>query len=166
MYISFSITYFYLLIFLSYFFLSSIYDLKNKSVPNLLHILFILVGFPVFIYFNFLSETGLRPDLVICSLVRFIPGIVLSLISIVSRGGLGIGDAVFITVSALFIPLNYILILIISGFMTAFIASIIILIYGKLKGKHLYTISLPFIPFMLPGLYFILRNMEFTGEFL
>ncbi|MBE6004053.1 MAG: hypothetical protein E7232_08235 [Lachnospiraceae bacterium] len=164
--ISFSISYFYLLIFLSYFFLASIYDLKSRSVPNLLHFLFILSGFPIFLYLNFLKGTDPGSGLIAGSLTRFIPGIILTLISIASKGGLGIGDAVFITVSAFFIPLNYILTLIVSGFLTAFITSTGILIYGKIKGKNLYSVSLPLIPLMLPGLYFILRDMEYTGGFL
>ena len=164
--VSLSITYFYLMIFLSYFFLSSIYDIKSRSVPNILHFLFILLGFPIFIYFNFNQVSELNSDLIINSILRFIPGIILALISIASGGGLGIGDAVFITVSAFFIPLNYILTLVISGFFTAFIASMFILIYGKISGKALYSVSLPFIPFMLPGLYFILRDMEYTGGLL
>ncbi|ETP72225.1 type IV leader peptidase [Lachnospiraceae bacterium JC7] len=163
MYISFSITYFYLLIFLSYFFLSSIYDIKTRKVPCILHLIFILLGFPVFIYFNLQTKAGFTPESILSPLIRFIPGIILSLISIASKGGLGIGDAVFITVSAFFIPVNYILLLVISGFITASMAGIFILVYGKLTGKHLYTVSLPFIPFMLPGLYFILRDMEYTG---
>lgn len=166
MYISFSPTYFYLLIFLSYFFLSSIYDIKNRSVPCILHFLFMLIGFPIFVYLNFHAEASLSPEAVFNIVKRFFPGFILCLISIASRGGLGIGDAIFITVSAFFIPFNHIIILVFSGFITASVTGICILVYGKLKGKHVYTVSLPFIPFMLPGLYFILKDMEYAGGFL
>ncbi len=166
MYISFSLTHLYLFIFILYFFLSSIYDIRSKSVPVILHFFFLLSGIPLFLYINILSKTDYSFDFILNLVSRFLPGLALLFISIFSRGGLGIGDAVFITISALFIPVNYILMIVLSGFLTAFFASICILAYGRIRCRNVHSITIPFIPFMLPGLYFILRDIECSGGFL
>lgn len=166
MYISFSLSNFYLFSFILYFFLSSLYDIRRKSVPNLLHLIFFITGLPIFLYLNFISESCWDFSMILNLLSRFIPGTILFFISIFSKGNLGIGDAVFITVSALFIPTNYILTIVSSGFITAFFVSMCILIYGKLRCRNYHNVTLPFIPFMLPGLYFILRDIECSGGFL
>lgn len=166
MYISFSLTHLYLFTFILYFFLSSIYDIRRKSVPVILHLFFIVSGLPLFLYIHVISQTVYSFDFVLSLLLRFLPGIALLFISIFSGGGLGIGDAVFITISALFIPINYILIIVLSGFLAAFLASIGILIYGRIRCRNVHSMTIPFIPFMLPGLYFILRDIECSGGFL
>jgi len=149
----------YLLLFIFYFFLSSAFDLKNKSVPILVHIIFILAGIPLFLYFNVFTHKAFGINIIQNLALRFIPGMFLSTLSVLSRGALGIGDGIFVTVSGLFIPINYILSIVISGFLSAFFASVGILIYGKLRNRDLHRMSLPFIPFMLPGLYLILFNL-------
>jgi len=92
--------------------------------------------------------------------LRFIPGLLLLFVSLISGEALGIGDAVFMIISALYIPVQSILFIFISGFLSAFLLSAVMLIYGKIKNKDLHHMSLPLIPLMLPGLYPILMNIN------
>ena len=156
--LSISLNSFYFYLFLLYFFLSGFYDLKKKTVPTILHIIFMLSGLPFFINFQVRELSCQEYTLLIDILLRFIPGIILTAISIISGGNIGIGDAIFITVSAFYIPFNYILMLAISGFLSAFMVSMAILIYGKISGKDYHNMTLPFIPLMFPGLFLFLNG--------
>ena len=147
-------------IFLFYFFLAGVFDLKYRAVPNRIHLIFILTGFPLFLYLNIFTKTAFDLSVLNDLVIRFLPGLLLLFVSLVSRGALGIGDAVFMTISALYIPVRSILFIFISGFLSAFILSALILIYGKLKNKDIHHMSLPLIPLMLPGLYPILMNLN------
>ena len=150
----------YYLIFLFYFFSACIFDLKYKAVPNIIHFIFILTGFPLFLYLNIFTKTSFDSLMLRELCIRFIPGILLIFVSLVSRGALGIGDAVFMTISALYIPYRYLLLIFISGFLLAFVLSAVMLVYGKIKNKDLHQLSLPLIPLMLPGLYPVLMNLN------
>ncbi|WP_031551932.1 prepilin peptidase [Oribacterium sp. FC2011] len=147
-------------IFLFYFFLACAFDLKYRAVPTMIHLIFILTGFPLFLYLNIFTVTAFDFPILNDLVLRFLPGLLLLFVSIVSRGSLGIGDAVFMTISAFYIDLRSILFIFISGFLSAFIVSAVMLIYGKMKNKDLHHMSLPLIPLMLPGLYPILMNLN------
>lgn len=147
-------------IFLFYFFLSCVFDLRYRAVPNMIHLIFILTGFPLFLYHNIFTKTAFDISLLNDLVIRFIPGLLLLFVSLVSRGALGIGDAVFMTISALYINVRSVLFIFISGFLSAFVLSAVMLIYGKIKNKDLQHMSLPLIPLMLPGLYPILMNLN------
>ena len=147
-------------IFLFYFFLACVFDLRYRAVPNMIHLIFILTGFPLFLYHNIFIKTAFDIYLLNDLVIRFIPGLLLLFVSLVSRGALGIGDAVFMTISALYINVRSVLFIFISGFLSAFVLSAVMLIYGKIKNKDLQHMSLPLIPLMLPGLYPILMNLN------
>ena len=156
----------YLLLYIFYFFLSVAFDLKNKAVPNIIHLIFIVLGIPLFFHINISSDPNITTQTISDLFFRFLPGLFLLYLSILSNGALGIGDGIFIIISALFIPLNCILLILISGFLSTFLISAVILIYGKLCDKDFHRMSLPFIPFMLPGLYYILMNQPVAGGIL
>lgn len=74
-------------------------------------------------------------------------GGILLIISLLSKGSLGIGDSLIFVVSGVFLGLCNNLILLLISLGISAVASIILMITLKLKGKS----RIPFLPFILSG---------------
>ena len=116
-------------------------DILKKSIPVsllLVGILFIPAG--IFI----LGKEGFSFS---DNALGLIPGAVLLLISYVSRGQIGIADAVLVTLIGAALGIEVVVKVVTAALLLITVFSAIMLILGKLKRKSI----LPFIPFLLAG---------------
>ena len=149
-----------LLILLLFLIAAGFMDLFSKSVPAGLFLIFLIPGIPIFCYTGFYQplltlDPGeitllLRLGILMKAFSAFLPGLGLLIISRVSGGAVGIGDACFFLISALYLspPENFLLF--ISGIFLAGLYSIVLLMIFRIR-KTKCLVSFPFLPFLLPG---------------
>ena len=119
--------------------LISIMDIRSKTIP----LKWLLCG-TIFIPAYFLTgEAGELKTKVLGT----IPGAVLMLISVASRGQIGMADAVLIMIMGACIGIGRVISVISISFMAIAAVSMVMLIAGKLNRKS----TLPYIPFVLLG---------------
>ncbi|MBR4345242.1 MAG: hypothetical protein IKP88_21475 [Lachnospiraceae bacterium] len=130
-----------------YLLILSVEDIRSKKI----HIALLLSGavlIPFFIFF--VKET----DMWNCLLGMF-PGLILLIISIASKGGIGIADAVVVFILGANLGIGAVVTVLSAAFILITIFSGGLLIFGKLKMKS----TLPFIPFVfvafLVGVFFM-----------
>ena len=100
---------------------------------------------PTSVAFVFLS--------VLCTtLLPLLPGLIAALISRLSRESLGFGDALFLLISGLYLPLYALLLLLVFGILTSFFVAAVLLLYGRFHGRSMHSASFPWIPCTLPAL--------------
>ena len=162
-----------LFIFFIYALLCIAYDLRSRSVPLLVHLLFVLPGLIVFgnqLHGAFQAcalnaqrmVIGTLPDTssaalllwhpIWTALLPLLPGILALLLSRLTREALGLGDALFLLISGLYIPLRSMLLLLLSGILVGFLVSAVLLIYGRTHGRSMRNVCFPWIPCTLPAL--------------
>ena len=160
-------------LFFIYALLCIAYDLRSHSVPLLVHLLFVLPGLIVF--GNQLHETlqacaltaqrmisatsadassaGLSLWLPIrTALLPLLPGLLALLLSKLTREALGLGDALFLLIAGLYVPMRSMLLLLLSGILVGFLVSAVLLIYGHIHGRSMRNVRFPWIPCTLPAL--------------
>ena len=164
---------YFIYLFFLYALLCIAFDLRSCSVPLLVHLLFVLPGLIVFgnqLYGAFqayaLSAHRMAPDtlpdtssaalqlwhLIRTALLSLLPGLLALLLSKLTRGALGLGDALFLLISGLYIPLRSMLLLLLSGILVGFLVSAVLLIYGRIHGRSMRNVRFPWIPCTLPAL--------------
>lgn len=165
-----------LFLFFIYALLCIAYDLRSRSVPLLVHLLFVLPGLIVFgnqLHSAFQScalnaqrmVIGTLPDTssaalllwhpirtALLPLLPLLPGLLALLLSRLSQEALGLGDALFLLISGLYVPMRSMLLLLLSGILVGFLVSAVLLIYGRLHGRSMRKVSFPWIPCTLPAL--------------
>ena len=157
-------------LFFIYALLCIAYDLRSHSVPLMVHLLFVLPGLIVFghqvhavikayawtrtvhqIPGTASSALSLRP-LVRTALLPLLPGLLALMLSKLSRKALGLGDALFLLITGLYIPITSMLLLLLSGILVGFLVSAVLLIYGHIHGRSMRNVRFPWIPCTLPAL--------------
>lgn len=164
---------YFIYLFFIYALLCIAFDLRSRSVPLLVHLLFALPGLIVFgnqLHDAFqacaLSAHQMAPDtlpdtssaalqlwhLIRTALLPLLPGLLALLLSKLTRGALGLGDALFLLISGLYIPTRSMLLFLLSGILVGFLVSAVLLIYGHIHGRSMRKVSFPWIPCTLPAL--------------
>lgn len=160
---------YFIYLFFIYALLCIAYDLRSRSVPMLVHLLFVLPGLIVFgnqLHGAFqacaLTARRMVPDTssvalplwfpIRTALLPLLPGLLALLLSKLTREALGLGDALFLLIAGLYIPLRSMLLLLLSGILVGFLVSAVLLIYGRIHGRSMRKVSFPWIPCTLPAL--------------
>jgi prepilin signal peptidase PulO-like enzyme (type II secretory pathway) len=121
--------------------INTINDIRKREIHLVTIPFFILV---FFIYLCFLQEQDEWKSSVVFALKGVIPGILLIIISVLTRGAVGIGDGLAVFVCGLFIGFLKNLMLVMGGFMLAAVGGVILI---RLKKADRRTV-LPFLPFL------------------
>ena len=162
-----------LFLFFIYALLCIAYDLRSRSVPLLVHLLFVLPGLIVFgnQLHGALQACALTAQRMVpipsadtssaalllwhpiwTALLPLLPGLLALLLSRLSQEALGLGDALFLLIAGLYIPLRSMLLLLLSGILVGFLVSAVLLIYGRIHGRSMRKVCFPWIPCTLPAL--------------
>lgn len=149
------------------------YDLRSRSVPLLVHLLFVLPGLIVFgnqlqgaLQACMLTAQQMAPapsadpssvalqlwHLGRTALLPLLPGLLALLISRLTREALGLGDGLFLLITGLYLPMRSMLLLLLSGILVGFLVSAVLLIYGRTHGRSMRNVCFPWIPCTLPAL--------------
>ncbi len=131
-------------LFFIYALLCIAYDLRSHSVPLLVHLLFVLPGLIVFgnqLHGAFqacaLTAHQMVPDTlpdtssamlprwlpIRTALLPLLPGLLALLLSKLTREALGLGDALFLLIAGLYVPMRSMLLLLLSGILVGFLVS-------------------------------------------
>lgn len=160
---------YFIYLFFIYALLCIAFDLRSRSVPLLVHLLFVLPGLIVFgnqLHSAFqscaLNAHRMVPDTssaalllwhpIRTALLPLLPGLLALLLSRLTREALGLGDALFLLISGLYVPMRSMLLLLLSGILVGFLVSAVLLIYGHIHGRSMRKVSFPWIPCTLPAL--------------
>lgn len=162
-----------LYLFFTYALLCIAYDLRSRSVPLMVHLLFVLPGLIVFgtqLHGAFracvLTAERMAPDPsanassaalslghpIWNALLPLLPGLLALLISRLTREALGLGDGLFLLITGLYLPMRSMLLLLLSGILVGFLVSAVLLIYGRTHGRSMRNVCFPWIPCILPAL--------------
>lgn len=160
-------------LFFIYALLCIAYDLRSHSVPLMVHLLFVLPGLIVFgsqlhgalqactlTAHQVISDTPAEASSAALPLwhsirtvlLPLLPGLLALLISRLSREALGLGDALFLLIAGLYVPMRSMLLLLLSGILVGFLISAVLLIYGHIHGRSMRKVCFPWIPCTLPAL--------------
>ncbi len=159
---SFNISRLSVFIFLFFFFLCALHDGWKKCIPRSFFVIFLLIGIPFCLGRLIFQDNILTLPLpsalsrIFSALLSFLPGLLLFFCSILTEEALGFGDGFFLIVAGCYLPFQAICLMLVIGILTSGIAAIAILSYGCLKNVSMKGKSIPFIPCMLPALYWIL----------
>lgn len=128
-----------LLIFLT---ISTLMDIKNKSVNLYLCIFFLIlgVGYNTFLHLEGVIGIG---DIIVAT----IPGFILLLLSLVTRQGIGFGDGVVVIIMGMLIGFERTVTSLMVGLIVATIFSGVLIMIKKVEKNH----QIPFIPFLSIG---------------
>ena len=156
-------------LFFIYALLCIAFDLRSRSVPLMMHLLFMLPGLIIFgnqLHGAFqacaLTAHQMVPDtfpdtssavLPIRTALRpLLPGLLALLISRLSREALGLGDGLFLLIAGLYLQMRSMLLLLLSGILVGFLVSAVLLIHGHIHGRSMRKVCFPWIPCTLPAL--------------
>lgn len=156
-------------LFFIYALLCIAFDLRSRSVPLMMHLLFMLPGLIIFgnqLHGAFqacaLTAHQMVPDTlpdtssavlpIRTALLPLLPGLLALLISRLSREALGLGDGLFLLIAGLYVPMCSMLLLLLSGILVGFLVSAVLLIYGHIHGRSMRNVRFPWIPCTLPAL--------------
>lgn len=156
-------------LFFIYALLCIAFDLRSRSVPLMMHLLFMLPGLIIFgnqLHGTFqacaLTAHQMVPDTlpdtssavlpIRTALLPLLPGLLALLLSKLTREALGLGDALFLLIAGLYVPMRSMLLLLLSGILVGFLVSAVLLIYGHIHGRSMRNVRFPWIPCTLPAL--------------
>ena len=160
-------------LFFIYALLCIAYDLRSRSVPLLVHLLFVLPGLIVFgnqlhgaLQTYALTAHRMVPDTsaeassaalllwhpIRSALLPLLPGLLALLLSKLTREALGLGDGLFLLIAGLYLQMRSMLLLLLSGILVGFLVSAVLLIYGHIHGRSMRKVCFPWIPCTLPAL--------------
>lgn len=122
--------------------LLSIVDIKKHIIPNRV---LICMGISQLLYG---MQTFSIKNLFHGVLTGIVVYVILLFISVMSKGGLGLGDAKLLALTAVFTGGNYLLQMIFWGLACAFVYSILLLAHKRGNRKT----ELPFVPFLACGM--------------
>lgn len=139
------------------------HDLRKRQIPIWIFLFFGAVG----ICIVFLPLSGWPGEnsvgMGIRSIAGFLPGIALLSITACTRGQIGSGDGFFFLVSALYLSVRSLLLLLSSGliFCSAFCLGMVI--WGAWSGVNVRKMRLPFLPFLVPAWLWLLFFCQTAG---
>ena len=116
-------------------------DIKEKQISNRILIAMLIVGV-IFTCVSF--NTSVIVSSFVCALIT---GAITYLTSLISRGGLGKGDVILLTITALFIGDLSMVYIVFLSLLAMFLFTIVALLLKKINVKS----KLPYVPFLLIG---------------
>lgn len=116
-------------------------DIKEKQISNRILIAMLVTGI-IFVCISF--DIGVIISSFICALIT---GAVTYLTSLISRGGLGKGDVILLTITALFIGDLSMVYIVFLSLLAMFLFTLVALLMKKITVKS----KLPYVPFLLIG---------------
>lgn len=122
----------------TFLFLCSITDVRKRKIPLLLCLLWLVMGLLITIFY---LHTNL---LTLC--LNLSTGLFLTVLSQITHGGIGMGDAIIFIIMSFFLTNYGTLYILFWALLTAVIPCLILLIQ-----KHNRKASIPFAPFILMG---------------
>jgi len=145
---SFSIVFFSYVILTSILLTISIIDLKTKKIPNKLVVLGIILGLIIMFLNNKLSIISALLGLLVC-------GGIIALISIITKGAVGMGDAKLFACIGIFLGLQATLGIMLVSTILSGLVGLALLIFGMADRKT----TLPFAPFIsIAAIFMMLLN--------
>lgn len=115
----------------------SIEDIKSKQVSLKICIIFSIIGIITGVF-------GLNKS-IIFFLGSVIPSIIIAVVSIITRNGIGMGDAIIIGVLGLYLGVSDIILILMMALLISGVYGCYLLIIKKKNGKD----TLAFVPFIL-----------------
>ena len=164
---------YFIYLFFIYALLCIAYDLRSRSVPLMVHLLFVLPGLIVFgnqlhgaLQACTLTAQRMVPDSsadasfaalslwhsIQSALLPLLPGLLALLISRLTQEALGLGDGLFLLIAGLYLQMRSMLLLLLSGILVGFLVSAVLLIDGHIHGRNMRNVRFPWIPCTLPAL--------------
>ncbi len=122
------------------------FDLRKRSVPLILYILFGIAGIPLCLLFK-------DPAALWDQLLGLLPGLVFIGISLISDGKLGMGDSLAILITGIYLGGSGSAFAVLTAMFITSVFSVILLVSKKGSKKT----ELPFMPFLLSG--FIIQQI-------
>ena len=168
-----SVMHYFIYLFFIYALLCIAYDLRSRSVPLMVHLLFVLPGLIVFgnqlhgaLQACTLTAQRMVPDSsadasfaalslwhsIQSALLPLLPGLLALLISRLTQEALGLGDGLFLLIAGLYLQMRSMLLLLLSGILVGFLVSAVLLIDGHIHGRNMRNVRFPWIPCTLPAL--------------
>lgn len=116
-------------------------DMKKQLIPLIISAIFCVAGFFLYL-FGYTAHQSI-PDLLlsICS------GIILLILTIISKSSIGAGDGIMIITTGFFYPFCHNIAILLYSFITMALFALFLIIFKKYSGKY----RLPFAPFLLSG---------------
>lgn len=116
-------------------------DIKEKQISNKILVAMLIVGV-------ILACVTFNTSVIISSFVcALFTGAITYLTSLISRGGLGKGDVILLTITALFIGDLSMVYIVFLSLLAMFLFTIVALLLKKINVKS----KLPYVPFLLIG---------------
>lgn len=116
-------------------------DIKEKQISNKILIIMLVVGI---IFAGISLNFSVIVSSIMCALIT---GAITYLTSLISRGGLGKGDVILLTITALFIGDLSMVYIVFLSLLAMFLFTIVALLMKKITVKS----KLPYVPFLLIG---------------
>lgn len=129
------------IIFTTFLILAAWQDLHRKSVS-----LWLYAGYGAAGVIRFMGE-GLKP----ANLSGLVVGLVLLAAGRAAGGAIGSGDGWFFVVSGLYLSLVENVRLLLNGVLLGGLFCLLLLLYGRMKGKRMKGKTVPFLPFLVPA---------------
>lgn len=127
-------------------------DFKRRRIPIWLYVFFGVIGAGVKLFVSARSGQFCRPNQEwVWAVAAFLPGLLLLLLTKVSRGGVGAGDGWFFVTAAFYLGLWKTLALLFYGLLFCSLCSLGMITWGMMKGISVRKKRLPFLPFLIPA---------------
>ena len=117
-------------------------DLRNKSVSIWLYLLYGAAACVIRLADGALVLRLLNGVLV---------GVVLLAAGKLTAGAIGSGDGLFFVISGLYLSFYDNMRLLLNGILWGGVFCLFLFLYGKKKGRNIHGMTVPFLPFLIPG---------------
>ena len=129
--------------------LSAWHDLRERKIPVRLFCLFGAAGIVGLLCGWGEAEPGAA--MWVSFLTALLPGSLLLGLTLFTEGEIGAGDGCFFLVSACYLPLTTLLLLLAGGLLFCSALSMGMIVWGARSGICVRKIRLPFLPFLFPA---------------
>lgn len=123
-------------------------DLKYRRISLSLSLVMAILG-----VFTIIFEDGflIKEDRDFSGLFYpFLPGVVLAVMSLLTKGAIGMGDAIFILILGLYLSVQEVVATLFMTWMLSAVAAVMIIALTKCKGKSAREKSMPFTTLAFP----------------
>ena len=134
------------IVFILFYIIFLYFDIKKKSISRNLLIAYFVIG----VILNIINYKMINVDYLIDFIYSLSFGFVILVVSVLSGESIGKGDGIYFLINSLYISFKYNLFLFVVGILTAFLISIFLMIINN--NKNIYKKSMPFVPFLIPGI--------------
>lgn len=137
------------LLFGMFLILSAWHDLRERKIPIWLFWLFGAAGICGLLC-GWGGEES-KAAVWVSFLAALLPGCLLLGLTFLTEGEIGAGDGCFFLVSACYLPLATLLLLLAGGLLFCSALSLGMIVWGTVSGIRVRKIRLPFLPFLFPA---------------